>query len=44
LNTLLWNLPNNAGRPAAGGLYIHVLQADDGTQAERSVGKIIVIP
>jgi hypothetical protein len=43
LNTLVWNLQNNANQPVASGLYIYALFIGDGPQMTRHVGKVVVI-
>ena len=43
LNTLIWELQNYASQPAAGVLYIYVLQTDGGNQTEKRIGKVVVI-
>ena len=43
LNTLIWELQNYASQPAAGVLYIYVLQTDSGNQTEKGIGKVVVI-
>jgi hypothetical protein len=43
LNALVWKTQNNIGQPIASGLYIYVLQVNNGTTQETKVGKIAVI-
>ena len=43
LNTLLWNVQNNAGSAVASGLYLYYLQVDDGIGPEVRHGKIVII-
>jgi hypothetical protein len=43
LNTLIWELQNNANQPVASGLYIYVLSIGDGPQMTRRIGKVVVI-
>lgn len=43
LNTLIWEAQNNAGSAVASGLYIYVLQVDDGTEKETRTGKIVIL-
>jgi hypothetical protein len=43
LNTLVWKGQNNARQAVASGLYIYMLQVDDGSTHETKLGKIVVI-
>ena len=43
LNTLVWNLQNNARQSTASGLYVYVLRVNDDSSQEMRVGKIVVL-
>ena len=42
-NSLVWELENKANQRVASGLYIFVLQADEGASMETKVGKVVVL-
>jgi hypothetical protein len=42
-NSYAWNVQNQAGQPLASGLYLYVIETDDGSAKERYMGKIIVL-
>jgi hypothetical protein len=42
-NTLVWDARNNAGRAVASGLYLYVIQTNDGQTQETRKGKVAVI-
>ena len=43
LNTLTWNLQNEEGVPVASGLYLYLIQTDDGTTTITHQGKVVVL-
>jgi hypothetical protein len=43
LNTLVWNAQNNGGQAVASGLYLYLLDADNGVGHEIKTGKIVII-
>jgi DNA-binding beta-propeller fold protein YncE len=43
VNTLSWNLANGMGSQVASGLYIYVLEAEDGISTETQRGKVAVL-
>jgi len=43
LNTLVWNLQNNANQAVASGFYIYMVTLDDGERIIRQTGKVVVI-
>lgn len=43
LNTLLWEAENSAHQSVASGLYLYVLQVDDGTVKGNKTGKIVIL-
>jgi hypothetical protein len=43
MNSLVWGMENRVGRVVASGLYIYVLQVDDGVHQEVQKGKVVVI-
>ena len=43
LNKLKWGLENKMGSQVASGLYIYVIQVDDGMSAVTKIGKVVVL-
>jgi hypothetical protein len=43
LNSLVWNLQNNATQAVASGLYIYMVTLDDGERIIHQTGKVVVI-
>jgi hypothetical protein len=42
-NNLLWNLDNQAQESIASGLYLYLVQVNDGTSNVNATGKVVVI-
>jgi hypothetical protein len=43
LNSLIWNIQNQASQPLASGLYLYAIEYDDGSNKERLMGKVLVL-
>jgi hypothetical protein len=43
LNTIVWDVKNNQGQPVASGLYVYLIQVDDGASTIRKSGKLVIL-